>query len=124
MQICCSCWGSQICAGCWRNCCCPAQVYYLITPAFNVRKQTALLSELARIFPRLAFGVGPEQARVAAVIDDATVGEATVYVITASDGDPRAFAQARSPCGTLNLSCGVPLRSLRMRDPCDSTCPA
>ena len=53
------------------------------------------MSELARIFPRLAVGVGPLQLRLVSVSDDAATDTATVTVVTASDGNPQAFAEAR-----------------------------
>ena len=67
-----------------------------VTP-FNALKQTALLSEMARIFPRLAIGVGPEQTRVVGVVDDAAASPATatVTLVTSSTGDPQAFAEVR-----------------------------
>ena len=60
---------------------------------FNAFKQTALLSEMARIFPRLAIGVGPEQTRVVEVMDDASAATTTITLITASTGNPQAFAE-------------------------------
>ena len=72
---------------------CPAQVTGASVTPFNVLKQTALLSEMARVFPRLAIGVGPEQTRVVGVIDDAAAATATVTLFMSSTGDPQAFAQ-------------------------------
>ena len=69
----------------------------VITP-FNIIKQNALLSEMAYVFPRLAFGIGPEQSRIVDVIDDASSGTATVTFVMASTGNPQLFAEARSLC--------------------------
>jgi len=78
-----------------------AQVTGPAIAPFNVQKQTAMLSAMARIFPRLAFGVGPQQSRIAAVTDSinessaAVSTTAAVTIITVSDGSPQQFAEAR-----------------------------
>jgi hypothetical protein len=64
---------------------------------FNIQKQTALLSALARNFPRLAFGFGPEQSQVTAVVDDAANKMAQITIITESGGYQQLFAEVPEP---------------------------
>ena len=73
---------------------CPAQLTGAAVTPFNVRRQNALLSEMARVLPRLAIGLGPDETRITAVHDDATTQTATVTIMTASDGNPQLFAEA------------------------------
>ena len=86
--------------------CCPAQLTGPVITPFNVQKQNALLSVMARTFPRLPFGVGPERNRIVAVTDDAEVGTASVTMIMTSDGDPQAFAEVR--CMSKCQQCCIP----------------
>ena len=71
----------------------PAQLTGPVIVPFNVQKQTALLSVMARLFPRLAFGVGPQQLRIVAVKDEIASQTATITIVTTSTGDPQAFAE-------------------------------
>ena len=73
-----------------------AQLTGPVVMPFNVQKQTALLSLMARRVPRLALGFGPEQARIVSVVDD--TGTTTVTIITASDNNPQAFAEVLHAC--------------------------
>ncbi len=86
---------------------CRSSIAQVTGPAIaplNVQKQTAMLSVMARNFPRLAFGVGPQQSRIVAVTDTinessaAVSNTATVTIITVSDGSPQQFAEARRIC--------------------------
>ena len=65
-----------------------------VTP-FNVQKQTALMAVMARTFPRLAFGFGPQQSRVVSVYDYNATATATVTIRVAADGNPQGFAEVR-----------------------------
>ena len=85
---------------------CSAQLTGSVTPVtpFNVQKQTALMSAMARTFPRLAFGFGPVQSQIVSVYDDnatAAATTATVTILTSADGDPQGFAEARCECRLL-----------------------
>ena len=72
-----------------------AQISGPVVVPFNVQKQTALLSVMARNFPRLSIGVGPVQTHVASVVDDAANQTAQVTLITVSNGSQQGFAQVR-----------------------------
>ena len=60
---------------------------------FNLEKQTALLSVMARNFPRLSLGFGPVQTQVVSVVDDAAAQTAQVTLVTVSNGAVQAFAE-------------------------------
>ena len=64
---------------------------------FDVAKQTALLSTLARNFPRLAFGFGLEQTQVVDVVDSAAEQTALATIITESGGDQQLVAEVSKP---------------------------
>ena len=83
--------------GSMRLCC--AQITGPVIVPFNVQKQTALLSVMARNFPRLSLGVGPVQTTVLSVLDDATTQTSQITLITVSSGNAQAFAQVRSVIG-------------------------
>jgi len=74
---------------------CDAQITGPVVVPFNLEKQTALLSVMARNFPRLSLGLGPVQTRVVSVIDDAAAQTTQVTLITVSNGGAQAFAEVQ-----------------------------
>ena len=74
-----------------------AQLTGPVVVPFNVQKQTALLSALARSFPRTAFGLGPDQTQIVKVLSDAATNTIQVTIVTESGGSPQLFAEVRNP---------------------------
>ena len=65
---------------------------------FNVEKQTAVLSALARNFPRLAFGFGLEQARINHVFNDAARATVELTIsIACNTADAQLLTEVRRP---------------------------
>lgn len=79
---------------------------------FTVQKQTALLSVMARNFPRLSLGVGPVQTHIASVLDDAALQTAQVTIIIVTNGGQQAFAEVRHGQARLLLPINVPINCL------------
>ncbi len=86
---------------------CNAQITGPVVVPFNLEKQTALLSVMARNFPRLSLGFGPVQTRVVSVLDDAAAQTTQVTLITVSNGGAEAFAEVQHgprPCRACNMT--------------------
>ena len=88
---------------------CDAQLTGPVVVPFNLEKQTALLSVMARNFPRLSLGFGPVQTHVVSVLDDAAARTAQVTLLTVSNGGQQAFAEVhnapRPSCACNSIMC-------------------